>query len=138
MERDTLTVKEVDLFRAVIHWAEKECERQKLKADGPGKRVILGEQIIKNIRFSRMKESEFTDGVLDTKILTQEEETSIMKYFSSKLSNPFYPDQPVGFVNDNRVGSPLRCCRFFEFRNGHLWENDPESPEEIDLQWTRT
>ena len=133
VERDTLTVKEVDLFRAVIHWAERECERQKLKADGPGKRVILGEQIIKNKRFSLMKESEFTQGVLDTNILTQEEETRIMKYFSSKLSNPFYPDQPVGFVNDNRVGSPLRCCRFFEFRNGHNWENDPESPEEIEF-----
>ena len=55
VERDTLNVREVDLFKAVDCWAEEECKRQNLKSDGPAKRQILGEQIIKKLRFPVMK-----------------------------------------------------------------------------------
>lgn len=55
VERDTLNIKEVELFKAVDCWAERECERQNLKADGPVKRQMLGEQIIKKLRFPVMK-----------------------------------------------------------------------------------
>ena len=49
--RDTLNIKEIDLFKAVDMWASKECERQGLEADGTTKRRILGEEIVKAIRF---------------------------------------------------------------------------------------
>ena len=135
MARDTLTTSEVELFKAVVSWAEKECERQKLKTDGTVIRQILGEKIVKNMRFSEMKQEEFEDFVLDTKILTPEETNSIMQYFSSKLSDPLNPDLPNGFVNDKRVGSPLRCCRFESFRNGAMWEINPElyGPDKVDF-----
>ena len=49
--RDSLTIREVELFRAVDLWATKECERQGLSTNGKVKRRILGEQIVKRIRF---------------------------------------------------------------------------------------
>ena len=48
--RDTLTIEEIEMFKAVDLWATKECERQGLVAEGKMKRRILGEQIIRGIR----------------------------------------------------------------------------------------
>ena len=73
VQRDQLTISEVELFKAVNLWATKECERQGVAADGSVKRRILGEQVVKGIRFPAMKEKEFASTVLDSKILNQEE-----------------------------------------------------------------
>ena len=51
MEKDSLNIKEVELFRAVYCWAEMECEKQGLVGEGSAKRRILGERIVKGIRF---------------------------------------------------------------------------------------
>ena len=51
VSRDALTIKEVALFQAADRWATKQCEKQGLVADGELKRRILGEEIIKSIRF---------------------------------------------------------------------------------------
>ena len=52
--RDTLSIKEVNLFKAVSLWARNECERQGLATDGEIKRRVLGESIVKGIRFPLM------------------------------------------------------------------------------------
>ena len=57
--RDTLTIEEIELFKAVDLWATKECERQGLEADGKTKRRILGEEVIKAIRFPIIKQEDF-------------------------------------------------------------------------------
>ena len=44
VERDSLNVREVELFKAVDCWATKECEKQGLAAEGSVKRKILGER----------------------------------------------------------------------------------------------
>ncbi|XP_078365313.1 BTB/POZ domain-containing protein 6-like [Oculina patagonica] len=122
VERDSLKIREVELFKAVDCWAKEECKRQQLKADGSVKRQVLGEQIVKNIRFPIMKQNEFVDVVLDSNILTQHEKSDIMKYFSSTVTSV------VGFPNDHRVGSLLRCCRFKSFHNVkyRFIENHPD------------
>ena len=51
VKRERLSVKEVDLFKAVNCWATKEVERQGLNPDVVVKRKILGEEIVKAIRF---------------------------------------------------------------------------------------
>ena len=81
--RDNLSVDEIDLFKAVDLWATKECERQGIEAHGDTKRRILGEQIVKAIRFPTMKEVDFAGVVLDSDILTKQEIISIFKYFNS-------------------------------------------------------
>ncbi|XP_078365338.1 BTB/POZ domain-containing protein 6-like [Oculina patagonica] len=120
VERDTLNIREVELFKAVDCWAKEECKRQQLKMDGSVKRQALGEQIVKNIRFPIMKEKEFVDAVLESKILLQQETSDIMEYFSSTVTSP------VGFTNVHRMGSLLRCCRFKSFLHDRYLKNDPD------------
>ena len=104
--RDTLSAEEVDLFKAVDLWAEKQCQKQGLSADGESKRKILGERIIKSIRFPVMKQEEFAAVVIDTKILTPDEISTFFKFFSSTLTSS------VEFPETRRCGVIQRCGRF--------------------------
>ena len=74
--RDILNVEELVLFKAVDCWAVKECERENLEVEGPVKRQLLGEEIIKSVRFPVMKKDEFMDVVIRSNILTKEELTT--------------------------------------------------------------
>ena len=106
--RETLNIQEIELFKAVNSWATKRCEEQGLSADGSEKRRILGEQIVKGIRFPVMTQYEFAAVVVDCKILTPDETSSVVKYFNS------VPDTQVVFPEAKRTGLKLfnRCCRF--------------------------
>ena len=75
--REILAIKEVSLFQAVDRWATKQCEKQGLAADGPMKRRVLGEEVVKAIRFPVMKGEEFAAIVVDTNILTSSEIISL-------------------------------------------------------------
>ena len=58
VKREKLNVKEVELFKAVDRWATKESERQGITPYGDAKRRILGEEIVKAIRFPLMSQTE--------------------------------------------------------------------------------
>ena len=122
--RDTLSVKEVNLFKAVNLWATNECVRQGLATDGEIKRRILGESIVKGIRFPVMKQDEFADFVIDSKILTPEEVFAFFKYYSSTLKSPlgFLDSVRPGFRDDNIMIQ--RCSRFQSVgENGWVYES---------------
>ena len=108
--RDSLNIKEVNLFKAVNLWATNECGRQGLTTDGEIKRRILGESIVKGIRFPVMKEVEFATVVIDSRILTPEEVFAFFKYYNSALNSPLEFSESVrsGFHDDNIH----RCGRF--------------------------
>ncbi|KAL9980018.1 hypothetical protein ACROYT_G008549 [Oculina patagonica] len=108
VKRETLNIKEVNLFKAVNLWATKECERQGLTADGEVKRRILGEPIVKGIRFPVMKEAEFATIVIDSKILTPEEAITLFKYYNSALNSP------MEFLDAERSGFWFNRCGRFE------------------------
>ena len=124
VSRDTLTIEEIDLFKAVDQWATKQCKKQRLSADGKAKRKILGERIIKSIRFPVMKQEEFAAVVIDAKILTPDEIITFFKFFSSSLTFP------VGFPDTRRSGTRAktavlyRCGRFQSVSVGGLWGYD--------------
>jgi len=108
--RDTLTIEEIELFKAVDLWATKKCERQSLAADGASKRRILEEHLIKEIRFPTMKLEEFASVVLDSDILTKDEIARVIKHLGSVSSSP------VGFPETKRCSLQFdaeiqRCCR---------------------------
>ena len=116
----TLTIEEIELFKAVDLWATKECERQDLAADEEAKRRLLGEEIIKGIRFLIMDEKDFASVVLDSEILTKEEIVSVLK-----LRN-LVPSPSKEFSTTKRSGSESniqRCCRFNSFLNRRLQYN---------------
>ena len=108
--RDTLSIEQVDLFQAVDLWAAKECEKQGLSPScGEQKRRILGEHIIKAIRFPVMKQEEFAAVVLQKNLLTPDEVIRFFQYFSLTLCTP------VGFSETKRScvsHDILRCGRF--------------------------
>jgi len=105
VERESLNVKEVELFKAVDCWASKECKKKGLAAEGPVKRRILGERIVKAIRFPVMKEKEFADVVLDSEVLTPRESFDMVKYFNSLRK------VPEGFTESPRAGCRLAFKR---------------------------
>ena len=108
ISRDTLTIKEIDLFKAVHLWATMQCKC--LEANGEAKRRFLGEAVVKKIRFPLMKEQEFATVVLDAKILTPGDVINLVKFFNSALGAT-----PVGFPETKRLGlSPVfrTCDRF--------------------------
>ncbi len=123
VERDTLNIEEVELFKAANLWATKKCEEQGLSTDGCEIRRTLGERIVKGIRFPVMKQQEFAGVVLDSNILTPGEAYKIVKYFSSILSIP------VGFPEEKRFFRQS-CCRFSSV--DHTDSGFPYSPEKKD------
>ena len=108
VQRDTLQVREAELFKACDRWAINQCRKRGLATDGELKRRVLGEKIIKAIRYAVMKQEEFADVVLDAKILTLDEIVIFFKFFSSQETSP-----PLGFSETRRrAGSIHRCGRF--------------------------
>ena len=103
--RDSLNIKEVDLFKAVDNWATKECERLSLTADGTMKRSVIGDNIVKAIRFPLMKRDDFDNAVLFCKILTPREALSMVKYHKSAVNSA------VEFSDIKRNGLRQRCSR---------------------------
>ena len=119
--RDSLNIKEVDLFRAVDLWAKRECERQGLTADGKTKRRILGERIVKAIRFPTMEQVDFAKAALDCRILTEGEIVSVIQHINSVFNCP------VGFPLIRRsgfIGDIQRCCRFGSVSTCNNWKYD--------------
>lgn len=106
VKRDSLNIKEVDLFKAVDGWATKECQRLGLTADGTAKRSVLGDKIVKAIRFPVMTQDDFNKAVLDCKILTPKEAFSMVEHYNSVLTSP------IEFLAVKRSGLRQRCCRF--------------------------
>ena len=92
VKRATLTISEVELFRAV------ECKRQGVPASGKVKRRILGEQIVKIMHFPVMEEKDFSSTVIDSNILTETEVKELMKNFNGSLS------KSASFPEDRREG----------------------------------
>ena len=119
VQRDTLSIAEVELFKGVIRWATKQSQRQGIVADGQQMRTILGERIVKAIRFPLMTQDEFSSVVL-------------FKSNILKVSEVFYKRDlnsvqnfPVGFPKTKRVGLRRRCSRFSLVKFG--WINNGKS-----------
>ena len=129
VERNSLNIKEVELFKAVDCWANEECKSQQLTANGPVKRHILGGKIVKNIRFPVMKQRDFEDVVLPCNILTRDEKRKLMTYFNSTSTSP------IGFMEVPRVGTLLRCCSFKSFLPCTYHVNDPKKAERNWMQF---
>ena len=135
VNRERLTIKEVDLFKAVDRWATKESERQGITADGESKRKIIGEDIVKAIRFPLMSEKEFVSVVFDSRILNFEEISELMKYY-----NDVELTSPLPFTHTPRAGRiklhHLICCRFSVYKSpgvGGCWTYSGKSPDRIVL-----
>lgn len=82
LKRDTLDVEELTVFQAVNRWAENICIKRGKTPSGKEKRTVIGEEVVKLIRFPLMSQSEFAEHVTQTKILTETEVIEIFLHFS--------------------------------------------------------
>ena len=128
MERDTLNVKEVELFQAVDGWAEQQCNRLNLKPEGSVKREILGEEVIKKLRFPLMEQREFMEIVTVTKMLSQDEASNIMAQYDDPNVALLH-----GFSKTERVGPPIRSCRYHKGVRITICGNEPATFEPVTL-----
>lgn len=119
VKRETLNIKEVDLFKAVNQWATRKVEKQERTPDGDLRRQILGEEIVKAIRFPLMSQKEFASIVVDSGILTVKEHGDMMKYYS----NVSITSLPFSGVKRLRTDF-LHCHRFLTYSRPYLASSD--------------
>ena len=125
VKREVFNVTEVELFKAVNRWATKECERQGVTSDGETKRRILGEEIVKGIRFPLIPQKDFASVVFDSRILNYEEFGNMTKYYNGLINTP------LPFLKASRIVH--RCCRFKWFCSPRKYWDYGMTPECIIL-----
>lgn len=108
LSRDTLTISEAELFKAVKTWAEAECKRKILPPLPENKRAVLS-SAINFIRFPTMTLQQFSDDAARSGILKPEETINIFLYFGSKDES-----KVRNYLCHPRRGSHrvYRCTRF--------------------------
>ena len=100
VRRETLNIKEIDLFIAVNKWAENQSKELRLAASSTVKtRQILGEEIIKKLRFPVMEQKDFCNVVCKTDVLIEEEIREVESHFQDQSS-------PVSFLQKGRRYDP--------------------------------
>ncbi|XP_044184324.1 BTB/POZ domain-containing protein 6-like [Acropora millepora] len=109
VKREKLNVKEIELFKAVNRWAEKKIESQGITSDGNAKRGIIGEEILREIRFPLMSQKEFARFVIDSNILNVKEVGDMIKHYSKELTSP------LPYLQSPRIGVLRRIGRFKEY-----------------------
>ena len=110
VKREKLSVTELKLYKAVDGWATAEVQRQGLTSDGKTKRRILGEDIVKAIRFPLISQKDFMSVVFDSDILTIHEVGNMMKHYSGVLKSPL-------LFKDTVRNLLFRCNRFLKFNS---------------------
>jgi len=125
VKREKLNVKEVELFKAVDRWATKESERQGITLDSDAKRRILGETIVKSIRFPSMSQKEFVSVVFDANILTFKEISDLMKHYSGVLTTS------LPFSEAPRIVRFYQCKRFVKVVSESQWGYASSSADRI-------
>ena len=130
-KRERLNVTEVELFKAVDRWATKESERQGKTSKGDVKRRILGEEIVKEIRFPFISQQEFASVVFDSHILSFQEFGDMIKHYNNVLSTPLpYKQIP-------RLGHSIRRCSRFKNINtpdaSLMWRYNRSRPDCINF-----
>lgn len=110
LERDELTIREVDLFGRVLDWAR--TRQKQLESDSNRVNIIreiLGEKIILLLRFSAMSFIEFNGLVCCSGVLTEKEVSTMTHFYHG-----FCQESPKDFSKSFPRGKMFRCNRFSE------------------------
>ena len=78
LKAERLTVHEIDVFRAVVHWAERKVSEENLAATAANRRGVLGEALYL-IHLPAVSVEEFTKIVVPAGILDIEEENAMFR-----------------------------------------------------------
>lgn len=108
LQRDTLVVQEVELFRAFDKWIASQSGKQdrnsSLQKLDEGK--FVHSQLVNHIRFPLMSRRDFAETVPQTNLLLKDDVINMFSFFSS------VSDFDVTFSKKPRTGT-LKSCRLF-------------------------
>ncbi|KAG1652192.1 BTB/POZ domain-containing protein 3 [Nymphon striatum] len=106
LARETLNIKEIDLFEATLRWAKAECLRDNIEPSTDNQRKVL-KDALNLIRIPAMKLEEFANGAAQSGILNLQEITDIfLHYTASKKPSVEYSSKP-------RKGLKVLVCHRF-------------------------
>ncbi|CAI4225875.1 unnamed protein product [Auanema sp. JU1783] len=108
LQRDTLRIKEAELFKAVLRWANAECQRKTLQQTSENYRIVLGDALFL-IRFPLMTVEEFANVAAQPGLL---DDRDIVAQFLQYHKNPKPPSKFVNRPRSAASGRELRIHRF--------------------------
>ena len=117
LERNSLTINEIDLFNAVKNWSEKECARAQLEINSENQREVLG-TLINLIRFPVMSAKEFAEGPARSNLLDVKDIKDVFIYLNAGIVDSFE------FPMVKRDCRPLKCQRYRKVMRNYLWRYD--------------
>ena len=134
LKRESLNVKEVDLFKAVVKWSEAECLRKGKESNTKNKRAVMGNAIYQ-IRFASMSLEEFGQNVAQSDLLAPKE----IIFFYDKFSGVERRSE-VWNMTERRTKEEilLRCCRFNDYVLGSLSTDDITLKNELCVSFSKT
>lgn len=127
VERDTLNAKEVDILRLLNRWAQAKCGEENIEATINNKRLMLGDDLLQQVRLPTLTPAELANQVGPFNLLTTRGMCThsqalifVLLYFHSKLEiNELFLyylalDKPrLKFPNKKRRDIvPQKCHRF--------------------------
>ena len=108
LQRDSLEIKESNLYSSVLRWAQAECSRQNVSATPENQRKVL-DRALELIRFPLMSVEEFANGPAQSNLLSDRELVQMFLYFTAK------PTPSVSFHDTPRSCPSTKeesVCRF--------------------------
>jgi len=119
LQRETLNIKELNIYKHCLRWSEEECKRKNLDLNPRNKRYVL-DKLIHLIRFGAMTLDEFANSPALDGLLTAEESNSLFLHFTTKNENNLL----TKFNTKKRKGLKLyECTRFRSTKfNQNQWK----------------
>ena len=115
-KRDDLTIPEIDLFQAVDRWATAECARKDLEPVKDSKRIVIGEEVLNNIRFPLMSVDQFAEKVPCSGLLSKDELIELFMCFSERsVSSLKFIKRPRKLISPRALS---RCKRIPQISSG--------------------
>lgn len=111
VQRNTVSAREIQMFKALNLWSENECFRRAIEATAENKRVVAS-QAMKFIRFPLMSPLEFADEVARSGMLSYEETTNVFLYFFSSHETKLQFSKIPRTPRETLTKKTLRCLRF--------------------------
>ena len=117
LQRDSLVIREIELFRAFYNWIALQSRKQdgnsSLQEPEEGKFVFS--QLVNHIRFPLMSRRDFAETVPQTNLLFKDDVINLFSFFSS------VSDVDVRFSKKPRTGTLKHCCLFPETRKWFMY-----------------
>ena len=83
---EKLSTSEIEVFKAVVLWAEEQCKKNNITCEGENKRNILGDLFYK-LRIPTMTLRQYSNTVVASDLLTEQEQLQLLKYFTLNPSS---------------------------------------------------